>query len=150
MKTKYTDIFELAKLSGRADGAIPKWYDENGVPRWHDFDPSMLANIYAERCALIEIACQNCQHIFHVAISDDDVMDNEFIFEYGDPPNIDCCDAGPAMGSVPIKILEYYERNSSTKHKWVKKQEAENASIYPDWMDEDLESWMSGNSEEGE
>jgi hypothetical protein len=54
------------------------------------------------------------------------------------------------MGSVPIKILEYYERNSSTKYKWVRKQEVENTSIYPDWMDEDLESWMSGNSEEGE
>ncbi len=28
--------------------------------------------------------------------------------DYGDPPNIRCCDAGPSMNSVPIRVLEYW------------------------------------------
>lgn len=29
---------------------------------------------------------------------------------YGDPPNIQCCDSGPTMNSVPIEIIEYWEQ----------------------------------------
>lgn len=28
--------------------------------------------------------------------------------EYGDPPNIECCAAGPSMSSVPRRVLEYW------------------------------------------
>ncbi len=27
---------------------------------------------------------------------------------YGDPPNIDCCGAGPTMNSIPIRVVEYW------------------------------------------
>jgi hypothetical protein len=36
----------------------PKWWDEHGVPRYADYDPWRVANIYAEETALVEAACQ--------------------------------------------------------------------------------------------
>jgi hypothetical protein len=47
----------------------PKWFDEHAVPRFNNFEPSEIANIYAEECALVLIKCQNCDHEFKVAFS---------------------------------------------------------------------------------
>lgn len=29
---------------------------------------------------------------------------------YGDPPNINCCPAGPTMNSVPVRVVEWWEK----------------------------------------
>src|SRR5690606_38100927 len=34
----------------------------------------------------------------------------EKCLNYGDPPNIDCCPAGPTMNSEPLRVLEYWRR----------------------------------------
>jgi hypothetical protein len=110
----------------------PRWFDEQGVPRYCDFAPNQLANIYAHECALLEIACQGCGHIFIVAL--DDKGANEAIampgrnspwqkladlirshmIEYSDPPNIGCCGAGPSMSSTARRVLEYWSRYQNT------------------------------------
>lgn len=42
----------------------PKWWDEEGVPRYCDFSPDEVADIYADKAALIIIQCQGCgQHL---------------------------------------------------------------------------------------
>jgi len=52
----------------------PKWYDEHSVPRYCDFHPNRVANIYADEVALVEIACQSCGMRFLVAFSSEGVM----------------------------------------------------------------------------
>lgn len=96
----------------------PRWYDEAGVPRYVDFSPGRVNNIYAEEVALIEIACQNCDQRFIVAISQDSyslIMRPQKLSQgeeitYGDPPNIGCCPTGPTMSSNTIKTLEIWRR----------------------------------------
>lgn len=117
----------------------PKWWDERAVPRYVDFSPDELANIYAEECCLLLICCQQCGQEFKVAMSIDSMerfrtlmqagpvtrLDREIalsggmflaegirhnMIEYGDPPNIDCCGAGPSMNSVPKRVIEYWRK----------------------------------------
>jgi hypothetical protein len=110
----------------------PSWFDEQGVPRYCDFAPNRIANIYAHECALLEIACQDCGQIFFVAL--DEKGANEAIampgrnspwqklaelirshmIEYSDPPNVDCCGAGPSMTSITRRVLEYWHRWQDT------------------------------------
>lgn len=118
----------------------PKWWDEHGVPRFCDFAPTEVADIYANEAALVLITCQNCGHEFEVAISLSDMdkieamgryeakgldtlraaekawelslarMIKEKTIHYGDPPNTGCCAAGPTMNSEPRRVLQYWER----------------------------------------
>ena len=94
----------------------PLWYDEHAVPRYCQFEPRQNSNIYASEVALIEIACQNCDTRFKVAMSWSEIemaMDgrpslSERIanntLHYGDPPNNYCCLGGPTMNSIPIRL----------------------------------------------
>ena len=103
----------------RIDGK-PKWWDENGVPRYCKFSPDETANIYRNECALCVIACQNCGHAFQVAFSEDstgleferpslsELIDDRKL-HYGDPPNADCCAAGASMNSVMMRVIEYWK-----------------------------------------
>lgn len=107
----------------------PKWFDLTSVPRYCDFAPNKIANIYAKECALMEIECQSCRTKFLVAIDTRlarsqisgvqgdtelaDLIRSEKI-HYGDPPNIRCCPAGPSMNSIPIRVLEYWHRHQKT------------------------------------
>lgn len=59
------DYYDIRK---RID-AEPKWWDEHGVPRYDEFCPGELADIYAEEAALVLITCQSCAHEFQVAFS---------------------------------------------------------------------------------
>ena len=111
MKQNYEDI-----RSKIADP--PLWYDEAGCPRYYDFSPELVNNIYAEEAALLEIACQNCGKRFIVAVSTDS-FDRVFYkqsllrkeeISYGDPPNIGCCPTGPTMGSETREVLELWHR----------------------------------------
>jgi hypothetical protein len=38
----------------------PKCSDENGVPRYGEFEPRRAANIYAVEVVLLDIACSMC------------------------------------------------------------------------------------------
>lgn len=94
----------------------PRWFDENGVPRFDDFDPDTMANIYAKECVLMVIRCQACGVAFEVALDARAAFQNlpspetsgfqalaKIIrsgeLHDGDPPNVGCCSAGPAMNS---------------------------------------------------
>lgn len=92
----------------------PKWWDECAVPRYCDFAPKHAANIYAREAALVLIECQACRRQFNVSMSGRtgrvkaEIMDGRL--HYGDPPNVECCVAGPTMNCIDVKVLEYWRR----------------------------------------
>jgi len=123
----------------------PKWWDEHGVPRYVDFTPQETANIYASHVVLALITCQSCGHEFRVAFSQGDyeimesartlasyIQDREL--HYGDPPNNNCCLAGPTMNSVPQRVLEYWsqDKQENGRRDWVRHPEFE-LEMVPDW-----------------
>ena len=106
----------------------PQWFDEHAVPRYCKFHPREIADIYADECALFLIACQGCGHRFRVVASRDkmnnilhqmregkpaptlaQLIKRKHLF-YRDPPNVECCPAGPTMTSDALKVLEYWHR----------------------------------------
>lgn len=105
-------------ITSRIDEA-PSWWDENGVPRYGEFEPNASANIYARQVALLLIGCQGCGTEFRVCMTSGDYLDDKPLSEritddtihYGDPPNANCCPAGPTMNSVPRRVLEFWEDN---------------------------------------
>jgi len=107
MHRDYTDIRSLTPTQ-------PLWFDEYAVPRYVEFSPAQLANIYAREAALAEIECQACGHPFQVAFSganhrgplSEAIVENTL--EYGDPPNINCCAAGPTMSSRARRVVQYW------------------------------------------
>lgn len=48
---------------------MPKWSDHSGFPRYGEFSPKNVSNIYAGAVFLIEIACQACYRKMDVAVS---------------------------------------------------------------------------------
>ena len=128
MNCGYSDIRALTNQ-------CVNWWDEHAVPRYCEFTPVDVANIYAVEVALVEIVCQQCNAIFHVAFSWSRTesgisKDGEWWFgmaepmtiwrikrlHYGDPPNVGCCPGGPTMSSEPRKVLEFWRQ--SEKFKW--------------------------------
>lgn len=126
MKACYSDLLALSS-------DYPSWFDEFAVPRFCPFEPDMIANIYAKECCLYLIECQACKHEFKVAASwhvlDGFPLLSEQIntnnLHFGDPPNIGCCDAGPSMTSVTVRILEFWVKNQDTEYKWVRNAKLE-------------------------
>lgn len=128
----------------------PQWFDEHAVPRYCRFSPRKIADIYANECALVLIACQSCGTEFRVAFSQDtmDVVKWTMMFgkdktmptiadqirdktlHYGDPPNMECCPAGPTMSSEPHKVLQYWKRE---RLDW-KRDKTLEIGIEPDWV----------------
>jgi hypothetical protein len=124
----------------------PKWFDENAVPRYSDFAPGEQSNIYADRVAFVLIACQNCREKFKVCFSScsmdrlrwqlrheqlgvenpckHDLWDGcvDGSIHFGDPPNTQCCPAGPTMNCLDLRVLEAWER---VNFEWVRKPECE-------------------------
>ncbi|MBY2932441.1 hypothetical protein [Rhizobium leguminosarum] len=104
----------------------PAWFDDYGVPRYGDFSPRHLGNIYASEAALAEVSCQQCGRMFKVALTEaltgkclglgDEIRLRRV--EYGDPPNVDCCGAGATMNSVMHRILEYWFRDYEVSMGW--------------------------------
>jgi hypothetical protein len=111
----------------------PLWWDGgDAIPRYCEFLPNELNDIYARECALILTQCQNCGHIFNIAISWDDMsngkslsekLKNGFVIGFADPPNIKCCGAGSSMTSDKIKVLEFWKQNK--KFEWERIPELE-------------------------
>lgn len=102
----------------------PSWFDDGGVPRYCEFRPWQLADIYANEAALLLIACQGCGHEFKVSVSLNSFdryirspgrklladLIKERAVGYGDPPNIGCCASGPTMTSDTKRVLEFWRR----------------------------------------
>jgi len=110
----------------------PKWWDEYAVPRYCEFSPEMVANIYARTIVLLEIACQNCGHHFEVCMSQDRLQEftdgytlEEAIktgsIHYGDPPFWGCCGPGPSMNCVDLRVLEFWYQPSGPLKGWVRR-----------------------------
>lgn len=133
MKQSYSDIVD------RISDDSNLWWDENGVPRYGEFSPRLVANIYASEVALLKIACQNCSQQFLVAISILTLIEGDSLIakirdrtlEYGDPPNVSCCPAGPTMSSIPLKVIQFWKYDSD-KLEMVRLPEHE-VDVIPKW-----------------
>lgn len=114
MKENYRDI--VSRISEE-----PKWYDENGVPRYDKFHPSFCPDIYSDTVILLRIACQSCGKQFDVE------MHSSFFapikhpqnLHYGDPPNHGCI--GDSMNCDDIAVLEVWHREEG----WIRIKELE-------------------------
>jgi hypothetical protein len=111
MHASYDDI--ISRI-----GMPPIWFDERAVPRYCEFAPHKSASIHIGEIALLEIKCQGCGHLFQVACSSVNVPSGiiaeaikEKALRYGDPPNVQCCRAGPTMSSTPIRVVQYWRRH---------------------------------------
>lgn len=99
MKAYYQDI--LLRISEE-----PKWYDQNGVPRFDEFHPKYCPNIYTRQVFLLNIACQACSKEFRVEMHSNWWEPIEYPRElhYGDPPIHSC--VGDSMNCEDLEILE--------------------------------------------
>jgi hypothetical protein len=116
----------------------PKWWDEQGVPRYAEFDPYRVANIYAQETALVEIACSACWRRFEVAFSVPGPGLEETIgscstlreaiekgeIHYCDPPNYGNCRRGASMTCYDLRVLQYWSR-ANEKRSWVRNERLE-------------------------
>jgi peptidoglycan/xylan/chitin deacetylase (PgdA/CDA1 family) len=138
MKRRYADILDRIPEE-------PQWFDEHAVPRFCAFAPDRIADIYAEETALVEIACQSCDHRFPVAFSlgrmekllhkarplEERVRERSIGF--GDPPNIECCPAGPTMTADAVRVIEFWSKKSFD---WKRRPELEISLEEPEQEDE--------------
>jgi hypothetical protein len=120
MYRRYDDI--LSRIAEE-----PTWFDEHAVPRYCEFAPDQIANIYATEAALAEVSCQGCQRVYRVAFSDQDFPAGTIAdrirsrtLRFGDPPNAcdDSCMSGASMTSESRKVIEYWKRHDPkyTRH----------------------------------
>jgi len=115
MLADYEDIKKRIKEA-------PKWYDQNGVPRYDKFHPKLSPNIYASEVVLMEISCQSCGERFDVEMNwseMDKILRNIYslheqienkCIHYGDPPN-GCCACGATMNCNDLRIIQFWERD---------------------------------------
>jgi len=137
MKPDYPDIKRRIKEK-------PKWYDMHGVPRYDDFSPELCSNVYADEVVLMEIQCQACGKHFLVELNWDGV--DEFVHSipslekrilnqticYGDPPIHENCDSGLVMNSIPLRIIEYWERRTDP-FVWKRRKKLEIKIMPEEW-----------------
>ena len=126
MLAQYQDIKKRIKEA-------PRWFDENGVPRYDEFHPSLSPNIYADEVVLMEISCQDCGRRFFVEMSwstSFGILDGivplhkrieDKLIHYGDPPN-DCCDCGATMNCNDLEIIQFWSRD---KFEWERNKKYE-------------------------
>jgi hypothetical protein len=126
MHEAYRDIRDRIKEE-------PKWWDENGVPRYDDFHPRFCPDIYAPEVILLHIQCQDCHEDIMVEMSYSEwggiisgkksdpfskiirkfkKTGGDFPFHYGDPPNHDCPGAGESMNCIDIAIVQFWQRKT--------------------------------------
>lgn len=150
MHQYYSDLLDLTDRK-------PVWWQEGGVPRFAEFHPDNAPDIYADEVALVEIACQACRTRFNVCMTSSPsrrVMasliadrSSEQIAEaseglrissqikagrlnWGDPPNITCCAAGPSMSADMVKVLEFHHRRHL---EYVEGTVITNLAAYNEW-----------------
>lgn len=113
----------------------PLWFDENAVPRYREFHPNWLANIYATEAALFVVRCQTCSMEYIVAASNQRTVIETMIgkreLHFGDPPNVGCGDAS-SMRSMPTSVLQFW-RKMPFPNGWERDTSLE-VDIRPDWV----------------
>lgn len=111
----------------------PQWWDEDGVPRYCEFGPREVSNIYAKACALVLIACQECRTEYRVAFAwawnwtdrqgPPRTVEAVRQLHYGDPPNAcENCASGATMNCDDVRVLEFWRQD---KFEWVRIPEFE-------------------------
>lgn len=106
----------------------PRWWDENAVPRYCDFHPDYLANIYGEEAALVALKCASCGVLLPCALSKSrfHVLGDGSMFLasgglrdafYGDPPHHSCEGGGDSMTADIYHVIEKWTRR---EHDWRK------------------------------
>ena len=121
MRNHYHDIIDRIEEE-------PTWFDDYGVPRYCDFSPKELSNIYSKEAALAEISCQGCGRLFHVALNSGYAKKGRSLSDeirlghlhYGDPPNVACCSGGSSMNSIMHRVLEYWSRDFELHFEWTR------------------------------
>lgn len=137
MKHSYDDI--TSRIEEK-----PAWWDEHGVPRYGEFEPGAVPDIYAREAVLFLVECQCCRREFHVCKTSRSRTPERDVpllqaqigkrwLEYGDPPNVGCCPAGATMNSVTRRVLQYWSRSDG---EWKRNPEFEVDDITPSWMRE--------------
>jgi hypothetical protein len=125
----------------------PTWFDDNGCPRYGDFSPDLVPNIYVDEVILLLIGCQGCPETFKVSMSvglmdrvnpanpkvphpslRDRIVAKGDAVHYGDPPNHVVTDhGGSTMNCYDLKVLEYWKRpdRPDADVRWVRVPELE-------------------------
>lgn len=108
MKARYDDII--------AKAGAPLWWDENGVPRYAQFEP-FHCDPAARQAALLKAACIHCRRDCYLAVSSRqtnlDIMSDlaaRGMSLYGLLPHFDHCgriNMGELLGIVSIWRLSY-------------------------------------------
>lgn len=103
MHARYNDIISRIPEA-------PKWYDQNGVPRYDNFSPDYCPNIYSDGVVLLRIACQHCDRQFDVEMHSDSFapIKHPQKLHYGDPPSHGC--VGDTMNCEDIAVLQVWYR----------------------------------------
>lgn len=118
----------------------PKWWDSNGVPRYDDFKPGDVPNIYAREVVLYRIECQECGQPFLVAdewrAGSDKLSDlvRAGQLHYGDPPRHgeNGCLAGDTMNCVDREVVEFWA-DWDPLAGWRRVPELEGVDLTPTW-----------------
>ena len=126
MNADYKDITSRIKEK-------PKWWDENGTPRYDPFSPELCPDIYAEEVELLEIACQSCGERFLVEMHHSKLdaypinknkpkesfterleKNPDYIPHYGDPPRhtdeSEYQHSGNVMNCIDIQIVQLWKK----------------------------------------
>lgn len=117
----------------------PKWFDENGVPRYNETHPSLCPDIYADEVLFYEIACQSCDARFvveenwsrHNLAAIVRGGENPSLSErvrlkrihYGDPPCWTCA-SGATMNCIDIRTIQFWTRLNADRD-WARVPELE-------------------------
>lgn len=115
MKANYEDI--LSRIDEE-----PTWYDQNGVPRYGDFNVRLCPNIYSNQAVLLRIACQDCGQEFTVEMHSSlfSPIRHPHKLHYGDPPIHGC--VGDTMNCEDLEVLQVWGRVSD---EWERRSDLE-------------------------
>lgn len=112
MKQQYPDLLKFGE---------PVWYDDNGTPRFREFDPELL-DPYIEVAIYGTVICQHCHKEFKVGIGFREeqfqrILNSKLGLEYvyGDPPAHSC--VGATMTSTFL-LEKTFVNNYKTLYKW--------------------------------